>query len=151
VEGVTARFRTAAEMKNEDWSRLLAKFNGNVAVEDKDISKFESENGLKLPAEYHDFLKVADGGEGFIGTGAYVILWTLDELAGLNDAYEVEEYAPGLFLFGSNGGGEAFAFDRRIPELPIVKVPFVGMELKQVRTIALTFGGFLKAMFEYEG
>jgi len=31
----------------------------------------------------------------------------------MNEVYEVAKYAPGLILFGSDGGDEAFAFDFR--------------------------------------
>jgi hypothetical protein len=51
-------------------------------------------------------------------------------------------------LFGSDGGGEAFAFDRRSEEQPIVRVPFIPLDLKEVRAFAPTFDGFLEALFE---
>lgn len=84
-----------------------------------------------------------NGGEGFIGPNAYVIFWKLEELMELNKAYQVAEYAPGLFIFGSDGGGEAYAFDVRTPAMPIVSVPFVGLDLSLARAIAPTFSGFL--------
>jgi hypothetical protein len=31
-------------------------------------------------------------------------LWNIDELGPFNKAYQVEEYAPGLLLFGSSAG-----------------------------------------------
>ena len=61
----------------------------------------------------------------------------------MNGACEAEDRAPGLFIFGSNGGGEAYAFDTRTPEIPIVSVPFVGMERRLARFIAATFERFL--------
>lgn len=82
----------------------------------------------ELPADYVAFLRIGNGGDGFVGENAYVILWKCDELAELNKAYEVEQYAPGLLLFGSDGGGEAFGFDTRDADWPIVQVPFVGMD-----------------------
>jgi hypothetical protein len=103
--------------------------------------------GLDFPAEYKDFLLVSDGGEGFIGENSYAILWHLAELASLNLAYEVTTYAPGLFAFGSNGGGEAFAFDFRSPVVGVVSVPFVGMDLSLACPLAPTFDEFLEALF----
>jgi hypothetical protein len=58
----------------------------------------------------------------------------------------VAEFAPGLFAFGTNGGGEAFAFDLRTSTMPIVMVPFIGMELSEARSIGTTFNGFLTAL-----
>lgn len=124
----------------------LDKFNGNAPVQTADIEHFEEEAGFSLPAEYQLFLHNHDGGEGFIGPNAYVILWRLAELSEMNLAYEVDQYVPGLFFFGSDGGGEAFAFDRRTKEMSIVSVPFVGMELDLAQPIATTFGEFFNVL-----
>ena len=45
-----------------------------------------------------------------------------------NRDYEVESYCPELLLFGSSGGGEAYAFDKRSLPWRVVEVPFVGMD-----------------------
>jgi hypothetical protein len=37
----------------------------------------------------------------------------------------VEEYTPGLILFGSDGGEEAFAFDMRTDNIKYVMVPYM--------------------------
>lgn len=127
--------------------RLLAKFDGNPPVDAALIRQFESEGGFRLPEDYAQFLQQADGGEGFVGN-AYAILWRVSELLEMNRAYQVAEYAPGLFLFGSDGGGEAFAFDTRAAAKPIVSVPFVGMELKVARPVASSFTAFLEELYK---
>ncbi len=132
-------------MTPTDKERLFAKFNGNPPASAASIEQFESKANLLLPKDYAGFLQQADGGEGFFGS-AYVILWSTDELLEMNRAYQVTEYAPGLFLFGSDGGGEAFAFDTRIASQAIVSVPFVGMELKAARPIASSFIAFLEKL-----
>ena len=66
----------------------------------------------------------------------------------MNKAYQIADYAPGLFLFGSDGGGEAFAFDIRTEAKPIVSVPFVGMELELIQPFGSTFRAFLETLFE---
>lgn len=99
-----------------------------------------------MPDEYARFLQKMNGGEGFVGN-AYVILWRVEELLEMNRAYHVVEYAAGLFLFGSDGGGEAFAFDIRFDAKPIVSVPFVGMDLSLIRPVAQDFKTFLEELF----
>jgi hypothetical protein len=42
--------------------------------------------------------------------------------------YQLARWAPDLFLFGSDGAGEAFAFDRGTDPVTVVMVPFVGFE-----------------------
>jgi cell wall assembly regulator SMI1 len=96
-----------------------------------------------LPAEYKQFMTNSGSGEGFVGEN-YLILWKVDELIQFNGEYEVEEYAPGLLLFGSNGGGEGYAFDTRPGEAMKIRiVPFVGMSLEDAKTVAPTFREFL--------
>ncbi len=125
--------------------RLLAKFNGSAPADDVAIRRFEEGASVRLPDDYKQFLKRANGGEGFVGH-AYVILWSVEQLRELNNAYQVDEYGPGLLLFGSDGGGEAFAFDTRTTPHNIVAVPFVGMELDEALPIAPNFGEFLEEL-----
>ena len=133
-------------MTQADKERLLAKFNANPPADATSIRQFESQASLRLPEDFAQFLQQADGGEGFVGN-AYVILWRVSELLEMNKGYQVGEYAPGLFLFGSDGGGEAFAFDTRAAAKPIVSVPFVGMELKLARPLGATFKAFLEELY----
>jgi len=93
---------------------------------------------VPLPRDYLDFLRQHNGGEGFIGD-RYIVLWKAEELADFNREYEVGKYAPGILLFGSNGGGEAYGFDTRSAAMPIVRVPFIGMELRYATPVAKDF------------
>ncbi|TPM38128.1 SMI1/KNR4 family protein [Mesorhizobium sp. B2-3-4] len=91
--------------------------------------------GVVLPKDYSDFLKEHNGGEGFIGDN-YIIFFKAEELADFNREYEVAKYAPGILLFASNGGGEAYGFDTQDVEMPIVRIPFIFMERQSAETIA---------------
>jgi hypothetical protein len=130
-----------------DRDRLLAKFNGNPPSDAATIRQFETDSGFRLPDGYARFLQQTNGGEGFVGN-EYLILWRMEELLEMNKAYQVPEYAPGLFLFGSDGGGEAFAFDTRSEAKPIVVIPFVGMDLSLTRPVAESFEAFLEELFQ---
>jgi hypothetical protein len=129
---------------------FIEKLNRRPPATDEAIAAFEETLGAQLPGDYQRFLKIANGGEGFIGKNAYVILWGVDELASMNQAYEVENYAPGLLIFGSDGGGEAYGFDARNPHWTTVQVPFVGMGWKLARPIAVSFTGFLEHLYRTE-
>ena len=133
-------------MRSLDGNDLLSSFRGRGPVRTAEIERFRAETGVDLPRDYVEFLRRSDGGEGLVGPNAYVILWQLSELAELNNAYQVEEYAPGLLIFGSNGGGDAYAFDTLASGMPIVSVPFVGMERSLVRTLAPSFNDFLTVL-----
>lgn len=88
-----------------------------------------------LPKSYIDFLKEHNGGEGFIGDN-YIIFWKAEELVDFNREYEVETYAPGIFLFASSGGGEGYGFDTDDAAMPIVRIPFIGMDRQYIDTVA---------------
>ncbi len=125
---------------------LLAHFAANPPASQEKISKVQELLSFLLPEDYVDFLTTADGGEGFIGR-THLILWKTDELIANNAAYHVAELAPELFLFGSNGGGEAFWFERRSAALPIVSVPFITMEMADAKVVAPDFETFLSVLF----
>lgn len=88
-----------------------------------------------------------DGGEGFLGEdddGPNVMLWRVEELIEMNKAYEITEHAPWLVVFGSDGGGEALAFDLRSGAMPIISLPFIGFDETTVWPLAPNFADFLQ-------
>jgi hypothetical protein len=132
-------------MTPERLHALLRQFQKNRPASPVSVDAFEHESSVRLPVEYREFLLLANGGKGFIGSDSYAMLWRVEELLRFNKEYQVDEYAPGLLLFGSSGGGEAFAFDVRKKEVqPVVSVPFVGMDLSEALPLADTFDGFLE-------
>ncbi len=99
--------------------------------------------GIRFPADYLQFMQKYNGGEGVIAN-SYIALWSAENIAELNEAYAVTEFAPGLILFGSDGGDLAYAFDTRRESIRVVAVPFIGMDLKTINDCADSFIGFLE-------
>jgi hypothetical protein len=122
---------------------LLGRFDGNPGADLASIRDFESSYGVTLPSDYVEFLRDMNGGEGVVGS-AYVSLWPLAELGELNAGYEVRRWAPGLLLIGSDGGGEGFALDLTAATIPVVMIPFVGMDRSEARRVAHRF----RALFD---
>ena len=114
--------------------------NGQLSepAKNNEITTLSNLLGYALPADYVAFLRCHNGGEGFIGEN-YFIFWKAEELVTFNREYEVEQYAPGIFLFGSSGGGEGYGFDTQWSEVPIVRVPFIGMDRRHAKLVAQTF------------
>ncbi len=130
---------------------ILEKFDSNGSSPLESMENLERHFGFPMPADYRDFMSTRDGGEGFV-QDQYLILWRAGELIEFNRDYEVEIYAPGLVFFGSNGGGEAFAFDARPGEnMKIRIVPFIGMSLAAAKPVADNFEIFLIRLAEYDG
>lgn len=122
---------------------LLFRFERHPPATEAEVERAERATGIEFPLAYREFLLMANGGEGQIGSNSYASLWKAEELFPFNRDYEVEKYAPGLLLFGSNGGGDGFAFDCR-SDLHVVSVPFIGMSLDETIPMATTFDGFLE-------
>ena len=102
-------------------------FTLNPGVSADTLDRVMQALNLALPKDYREFLRASNGGEGFLGPN-YVMLWKAEELGPLNDGYETARFTPGLLLFGSDGGGEAYAFDTRECPWAVVQVPFIGMD-----------------------
>lgn len=130
---------------NPSLQKLLSGFRCNAPASIEAIRQVESALKITLPIEYKDFLLFADGGEGVVGS-AYLVLWPIADLIRLNEGYGISEYAPGLLVFGSDGGGEAFAFDTRSHPNRIVMVPFVGMDLSEIILVADDLTSFLERL-----
>jgi hypothetical protein len=126
---------------------LLARFGRNAPAVESSIEGLQAKLGFRLPPDYVEFLRGTNGGEGFVGN-SYLVLWRAEELLEKNSAYHVAEFAPGLFLIGSDGADEAFGFDTRSEVTPIVRVPFIGMDARECRLLASDFGAFLRRLSE---
>ena len=103
----------------------LGEFSGAKPAYEKALQDAEAALAIHLPDDYKDFLRMSDGGEGFIDRN-YVILWSVGETVEHQIESETGKYAPGLLLFGSNGGGEALEPER-----------FRGLEIFQIKPIIL--------------
>lgn len=125
-----------------DYTKIFERFNGNPPLDMTSIDLIQKESGTQMPSDYLDFLQFANGGEGWIGD-FYIILWRFDHLFQMNDSYNAKEYIPELLLIGSDGGGEAYAFDHISIPWKVVRSPFVGMDRKSVVVIASSFKEFL--------
>lgn len=126
---------------HDDIIKKLKNFKQEPPATEASLQMLDKIQNIKFPEYFLDFLKESNGGEGFIGENSF-ILWKTEELEQLNREYEVENNAPGIFLFGSNGGGEAYGFDTRKTPYTIVIIPFIGMDLEDAIPLAENFLDF---------
>ena len=135
---------------NAEIKKLMMGFRSNEQVPANDLDSVEDAIGFGLPKDYRDYLTATNGGEGFIGK-QYLIMWRVGELIPFNRDYQVSEFAPGLFLFASSGGGEGFGFDTRCEDMPIVQVPFIGLDVRHAKKVADNFTNLLVRMNSSNG
>ena len=107
----------------------------------------EFELGIKFPEQYKNFMLESNGAEGCIGKNAYLVIWPIEEIVKRNRGYMVDEFVPGLVYFGSNGGGAAYAFDKRDKTIPIVKFPFDSINIADAKQLGSTFEEFLESIY----
>ena len=69
---------------------------------------------------------MSNGFHGEIGN-SYIDIWPLNKLKEINNEYCVGEFAPGLLLIGSDGGGMAYGYDLRNENKTIICIPFISM------------------------
>ncbi|MHC6526848.1 SMI1/KNR4 family protein [Vibrio splendidus] len=132
---------------NENLKALLDDFSFEGGASKDALSELDQ---LGLPDDFLSIFAELNGGEGFVGE-EYLILWKAEELIPFNKEYEADKYAPGIFLFGSNGGGEGFGFDTRSKPYKIVEIPFIGMDLQYATPVAESFTHLLERMKVSDG
>ena len=100
-----------------------------------------------LSPAYFAFVRELGAGEGFVGR-QYLRLYAPEYLVSLNQAYETERWLPRKLIFGSDGCGQAFAFDLAAQPLAVLEIPFVPLDPKYVQLRAASFEEFLTGLAE---
>lgn len=93
------------------------------------VQELSLQSGLELPEDYLAFLQFSNGGGGNFGVdGGWYYLWPAEEVIQLNRGYEIQQWTPGSFGIGSDGGGEALVFDTCTPQpWKLYKIPFISL------------------------
>jgi cell wall assembly regulator SMI1 len=125
---------------------IIGRLSSQPGAGEESIDEASSQLNIQLPDDYRQFLLTSNGVKGPIGDDSYLVLWSVDELISLNEAYHVDEFAPGLVLIGSDGGDIAYALDSRGGRYDYVQVPFIGMSLDESEVLAENFEEFLQQL-----
>ncbi len=126
--------------------KKIKKGSLNPKEGEKLIKDIENRFDVKLPQDYIDYMIENNGYVGIINED-YVDIWELESITLQNERYDSEEFYPGLVLFGSDGGGEAYAFDKN-NNMNIVDVPFIGDE-NDIIVVSKSFNEFLEKLRNY--
>jgi hypothetical protein len=123
--------------------RIWFKYPGASA---EALDALRARAGIELPKEYFDLLAFSNGGEGPLSVSPYnFCLDSAEDALKYKVAKTYEEFFPGFFVFGSNGGGEYIAFDVRGGKpWPVVAIDMTNINLwESVEFIAKDFRSFL--------
>jgi len=126
-------------LDNRDWHKV-------DGADANDLAGLKHLAKVALPESYLALLRYSNGGEGPLAISPLYfqldpITVTLQQIT--DDTFG--EFFPGLLVFGSNGGGEAIAFDTRCDApFPIVAFDMTNIDLDEsVVSIASDFDAFL--------
>jgi hypothetical protein len=131
----------------EDLAALIAggEFSTRPGASLAAIRDREVELGVTFPADYVDLMLLSNGLDGFLSSepdSAYIRIDPIEEMANDEEQKVAAEFWPELVVFGSDGGGEAFAFDAD-HDMRIVMFPWIGGEQHAI-VQAATLRGFLR-------
>ncbi len=119
----------------------MATIDKNTAPSIYEIEEFSKQISFPLPGGFMKFYREANGAD-ISSDEFYTTLWPLTDLIKLNKDYNVEEYAPEFFIFGSDGGDTAFAIEKSSGS--IFEIPFIGMSKEEAVFKSMSFNEFLK-------
>ncbi len=131
-------------MNSEDLMSVFADCTMNEGATSASLDDLLQWVAKPLPSAYLELMRRSNGIEGPVGEDNYIMLWPVEEIKELNEGYAVAEFAPGLLLIGSDGGGTGYAFDTRHDSMPVVEVPFVGMSHEEAETVGSSVEDFIE-------
>lgn len=135
---------------NELVRKFTASMDRNPPATETAIRNTELEIGMTFPAEYREFMLESNGSDGSVGENSYLAIWSIEEIVPLNKDLHVEEYTPGLVFFASDGGGTAYAFDKRLKNVTIVEIPDDSIHIEDAKPCGNTFQAFLENLYNAE-
>jgi hypothetical protein len=133
--------KAGSEIKMKTWSAILETLDRSPGASNEALRNLLAHTKGKLPSQYIQLLRLANGASGRLEKG-FLQIWAAEEVLLLNQGYAVDEFVPGIFLFGSNGGTTGYGLDLGQP-VPVVELPLIGMSLETIRVRASSIGEFL--------
>jgi len=118
----------------------MATIDKNDPPRPSEVDAFLEDIDFNLPSGFIEFFSAANGAE-IVGADRYIVLWPLTDMIMLNSEYNVSLYAPGFFIFGSDGGDMAFAIKKESGY--IYEMPFIGMGEEESFLISESFNEFI--------
>jgi len=98
-----------------------------------------------LPADLRAFLEQHDGGRGKVGKQP-LVLWSAEQIATEAQSQEVSLSTPGLLLFGTDGGAEAYGYLARLRQRRYGRIPLIAAGVHEFEALADSFDESVEAI-----
>jgi hypothetical protein len=113
------------------------------------LSRLKAGVPYPLPDDYIDLLRSLDGGEGFIGE-QFVRFYSVDEVLMVRQVLGDAQLASEFVIIGSDGGGEALAYDRREVPARLVTLGFIPLDPDFVEVVASSLAEYFDNLRPHE-
>ena len=128
----------------------------NSSASDNAIDELTAAVGFELSSVYLRLLGEADGGETFLGdddsdNGSYLVLWPSSDVVAMNNEHKISTHAPDFFAFGTNGGGELFAFDTKRKDDAVFMLPEIGLTGNAAMLYCKSFSALIALLPGFDG
>jgi hypothetical protein len=134
---------------NDRIRNITAEMEKTDGATEQSLDKLRAHFGVKLPAEYVEFMRTTNGADGPIGSVEYLQIWPAEEIIELDLLrVDMKEEHPEWLFFGGMGGGSSYAFDTRYQPMPVVEVDMIDPDSNEVRGGA--FEEFLENLYAAE-
>jgi len=98
-----------------------------------------------LPPDLRAFLELHDGGRGKVGNRP-LILWSAEDIAREAQSQEVSLATPGLLLFGTDGGAEAYGHLSRLRQHRYGRIPLIAAGMHEFEAIGDSLEELIQAL-----
>lgn len=114
------------------------------------IKNIENVFSLKLPKDYKQFIKMSNGGEGWINE-TYLDVWNIETIIPYHSDYEFHKYLnKNIIAFGTDGSDNvwAFSYEKNKESPKVIKFSFGDMDMDEIEKISDSFSDFLIYLLE---
>jgi cell wall assembly regulator SMI1 len=116
--------------------------DADAGATESTIEAAENRLRQRFPDDYRTFLESENGIAKWYGD-VYLSLYTIEQVVELNEIHEHLSYQPELIHIGSDGGGEAIAFDFRQVPPTVILVNLVSTDWSEAILQAGSFTEFM--------
>jgi hypothetical protein len=130
---------------NDRVDELLSQCKRLPGASPATITRVAEELGVPLPEDYTRVIAASNGVEGFVGEN-YLMVYPIEELPIYNAEGIYDAFASGVIVFGSNGGGEAFAVVTSANPPLYIAAPMGAWHKEDVISLGRSFEEFLMSV-----
>jgi hypothetical protein len=126
-------------------AQLINNISRNAPISNDRFEHEKNRFDFELPYSYLEFMKITNGGINNSFKKVFFELWPIEKLLKLNKDYEVNEFANGYFIVGTDKGGTAYAINKKTKEF--VAFEFIGMLIEdEPILLGRDFNEFVKSL-----